>query len=183
MKVAKIKKDNREKDKKAVNSNETYSMKSMIKILLILVCIFVVFYFITTLLVKNKQTEEDSNNIVEIDSSKITLNNLLNRKEEEYYVLVTKESLYEIDGYINTNYTSIYNSYISDYSSKDGALAFYTVDLDDALNKKYVSDNLNISDDLESLELNDEVLFKIKNGKIKSYYVGNSKIIEKLSSI
>lgn len=177
MKVARIRENNKIKEQKGY-TNDEYSLKNMIIILLILSVIFVVFYFITVKFAHPKKVDEVTTP-AQIDSNKITLGNLLDRPENEYYVLVTKESLYDS----SANYTKIYDNYINDYQKDENALKIYRVNLDDALNKKYVSDKLNITDDLSTLTLNDEVLFKINNKKIEKYYVGNSKIVDKLSRL
>ena len=65
MKKAKLKKQQH----KEIIVNEEYAVKSMIKILSLLIIIFGAFYFVTTLLIKPK--EENPNNPVVIDSSKI----------------------------------------------------------------------------------------------------------------
>lgn len=178
MKVAKIKKSS---VKEQTVLEETYSIKSMIKILIILLLIFALFYFVTTFLIKDRKIEEDNSTAV-IDTSKITLSQLLSQKENEYYVIATKNSLYD-SSYIETNYIGIYNEYINKYSQEEESLKFYYVDLDDALNKKYSSAELNIANEISELKLNDEVLFKIKNNKIEKTYVGKEKIIDKLSRL
>jgi hypothetical protein len=101
----------------------------------------------------------------------------LNRKETEYYVIATKPSLYE------SNYISLYNNYINKYKQKEDSYSFYYVDLDNALNKNYMSGDLSITSDISKLQLNDEVLFKIKDGIIEKYYVGKDKILDKLSKM
>lgn len=176
MKTARIRNSNKKEDKKDINNE--YSMKKMIIITIIIMAVFLAFYFVTDLIVE-PIVEEDIDTPVVLDSSKITMGNLLNRKDSEYYVLATKNSLYSS----STNYEEIYNSYINDYNKKDNSLKFYKVDLDDALNKSYLSEELNITDDLSSLRLNDEVLFKIKDSKIENYYVGSKQIIEELSNL
>lgn len=178
MKVAKIKKNTK---KQQSIQEETYSIKSMIKILIILLLIFGVFYFITTLFVKNNSISEDNSKAV-IDSSKITLSQILSQKENEYYVIATKNSLYE-SSYAKTDYVVLYNEYINKYNQDEESLKFYFVDLDDALNKKYLSDNLNIVNKVSELKINDEVLFKIKDNKIEKSYVGKDKILDKLSRL
>ena len=178
MKVAKIKKSS---VKEQPVLEETYSIKSMIKILIILLLIFAVFYFVTTFLVKDRKIEGDNSTAV-IDTSKITLSQLLSQKDKEYYVIATKKSLYD-SSYIETNYIGLYDEYINKYSQEEESLKFYYVDLDDALNKKYLSTELNITNEVSELKLNDEVLFKIKNNKIEKTYVGKEKIIDKLSRL
>lgn len=180
VKVAKIRK-NKIKEENKVNMDTNYSLKSMIKILITLLLIFSIFYLITYFLIDKKQQEEVSTPVV-IDTSKITLNQLLNRKEQEYYVLVTKNNSTK-SNYMETNYNTIYNNYIKTYEQKADSLEFYYVDLDNALNKNYVSEDLNITDNLEEMKLNEDVLFKIKNKKIEKYYVGKQTIIDKLSRL
>lgn len=178
MKIAKIRK---KEEKKKESVTEEYSLKGMMKILVILLIIFGVFYFITTLLVKTSEDENDNSNVV-VDSSKITVSQLLNRNDEEYYVIATKKSLYE-SSYVKTDYIEIYNNYINQYKQEENSLSFYYIDLDDALNKKYLSDKLNITNEISEIKLNDEILFKIKNGKIEKTYVGKDKIMDKLSRL
>ena len=177
MKAAKLRKNTKKQE--SIENIEQYSLKSMIVIVAIIAGIFLLFYFITTFLVKPVIQNNLNNTSTEINSTKITLNNLLNRSDDEYYVLCTKQSLYNE----NLDYNVIYNNYINDYSKKDESLKFYTVDLDDAFNKNYLSNEINVSNDLNELKLNDEVLFKIKDKKIEFYYVGNSEIIKELSDL
>lgn len=178
MKTAKIRKTNKKEEK--VEIKQEYSIKKMIILVVILFAIFGIFYVITDIVVDPvEETAINDNNITEIDATKITLNNLLDRKESEYYVLATMESSYAKEA----NYSEIYQNYINDYSTNENALPFYNVDLDDALNKGYIDEILNISDNIEEIKLNDEVLFKIKDGKIDKYYVGNTEIIDFLSNI
>lgn len=180
MKVAKLKKVKEEKQKPIVE--EQYSIKKMIIIILILCLVFAVFYFITTLVVKNNKNDETTNQIVEIDSNKITVGQLLNRNEKEYYVLATKQSLYPS---LNTemDYKELYNNYISSYEELENPLPIYRIDLDDVLNKNYWSEELNITDNLTELKLNDEVLFKIEDKKIEKHYVGSSEILKALKDL
>ena len=176
MKVAKLRKKN---ELKREIESQNYSVKAMIKILAYILIVFTVFYFVTVVLVNNKKEVIDNPTSV-IDSSKITLSQLLTRNESEYYVIATMPSMYK-SSYMNTSYIQLYNEHINKYKQKDSSLSFYYIDLDNALNKKYISQDLNIVDDIQNLELNDEVLFKIKNGSIEKYYVGKDKILDKLS--
>lgn len=176
MKVAKIKKT---KEKEAVVVEDTYSIKNIIKIMVILFILFGLFYLITYFLVKDRKIETPTQESV-IDSSKIVLGQLLNRSEKEYFVLATKS---DDSNYSRTNYMDLYNNYINVYSQKDEALSFYYVDLNNALNKKYYSEELNITEEISNMKLNDDVLFRIKDGKINKTYVGKDKIIDKLSAL
>ena len=180
MKKAKLIKNKKEEQKKV--ENDTYSIKNLILIILVISVVFGLFYLITCLFVKPVEENNINNEVTEFDSTKITLGNLLDRSEDEYYVLATKESLY--DSYnLKINYSELYNNYINSYTSNEDSLQFYYVDLDDALNKSYISDKLNISNEISELKLNDEVLFKIKNGEIEQSYVGSSDILEALNEL
>ena len=179
MKTARIRNNNK-KEQKEIITEEEYSMKKMILIISLLIIVFLIFYFITTLVVKPVKQDNKNNTITEIDSTKITLNHLLDRKESEYYVLATKNSLYKE---LNVNYETIYNKYIKDYKKQENALTFYKTNLDDALNKSFSGEETNITDNLQELKLSDEVLFKIKDGKIDGYSVGHNEIVKTLSSL
>ena len=178
MKKAKIVKNNKKEEIKDIE--QSYSLKTLLLIITILVIVFVVFYFITTLVVKPaKDNSSNSNSITELDSLKITIDHLLSKKEDEYYVLATRESLYTD----KMNYIKIYDSYIKDYNLKENHLPVYKIDLDDALNKNYIGKTTNITDSLNELSLNDEVLFYVKNGKIEKYYIGNEQIVKALKEL
>ena len=178
MKTARIRK--KEKKETKVIEQE-YSIKSMVKIILTISIVFCSFYLITKLFVKPSSETETTPSVV--DNTKITMNQLLNRKQDEYYVLATKSSLYNKSSYQNTNYVEIYNSYINKYMEQEDSLNFYYIDLDNALNKTYFGEKMNITEDISKMVLNDEVLFKIKSGKIEKTYNGKDKIIDKLSRL
>lgn len=178
MKVARIREN---KDEKREKQEEKYTFKSLIKIIICISLIFVVFYFITNFILDNKQEEKDDS-VTVVDFSKITLSQILNREEDEYFVIATMSSL-DNSSYLDTNYKNLYNQYINSYKQKEESYPFYYVDLDNALNKNYISNELNITNDLSKLKLNDEVLFKIKNGSIEKTYIGREEILDKLSRL
>lgn len=175
MKKAKLVKNNK---KQEIIEKDSYSLKSFLLIILVLVIILGIFYVITTLVVKPVNPTDNDNGVTIIDETKITLNNLLNRKEKEYYVLATKQN-----NNAQANYQTLYNNYITEYKKQEDALTFYNVNLDDALNKGYISDKLNISNDLSELKVNDDILFKIKDNKIEEYFAGSKNILKELSTL
>ena len=177
MKTARIKKTNKEKEKL---TQEEYSIKKLLILIISITVIFFLFYFITTLLVK--PTLEKNDSVEQTDSSEISLNHLFDNKETEYYVIAIKNNI-KTSSLTNVNYAELYEKYISDYTAKEGALKFYTVELDASINKNYLGEKMNITDNLSELKLNDEVLFKISNGKIAEYYVGKTEIIKVLSNL
>ena len=176
MKVAKIKK--KEEKKKVVEVEETeFTVKNLIKTILTIVLVLAVFYGITVFVVKPLVTEKKPDP-VQFDTSKITMNQLLTRNEESYYVLAVKESAY-LNLYTNLNYFELYNNYVSKYSEKEGALKFYWIDMDDAFNESHWGEEM----DIDKLIINDDVLFKVSNGKLAKYYVGHEEILKGLQEI
>lgn len=175
MKKAKLVKNNK---KQEIIEKDSYSLKSFLLIILVLVIILGIFYVITTLVVKPVNPTDNDTGVTIIDETKITLSNLLNRKEKEYYVLATKQN-----NNTQANYQTLYNNYITEYKKQEGALTFYNINLNDALNKSYISDKLNISNDLSELKVNDDILFKIKDNKIEEYFSGSQNILKQLSTL
>lgn len=176
MKKAKLVKNNKKQVKQI--EKDSYSLKSFLLIILVLVIILGIFYFITTLVAKPVNPTDNNDGVTIIDETKITLGNILNRKEKEYYVLATKEN-----NNTQANYQTLYNNYINEYKKEENALTFYNVNLDDALNKNYISEELNVSNDLSELKVNDDILFKIKDSKIEEYFSGSKNILKKLSNL
>lgn len=181
MKTAKLRKSNKKQEKEIIK--EEYSVKTMVTIVIVILVIFLMFYLITTLVVKPVKQNDSNDTITETDSTKITLSHLLDRNEQEYYVLATKKNIYSEVVSSKINYDEIYSKYIKDYKSKEKSKPFYYADLDDALNSNFISEELNITEDIKNMKLNNEVLFKISNGKIDKYYVGSSEIVKALSNL
>ncbi len=179
MRTAKIRKNKKEQKQQIME--EEYSVKKMAIIIVIIIIVFALFYLITTLVVKPAKEEKIETPVV-FDSSKILLSGLLNRDEDEYYVLAVKK-VSDISSYQEIDYMTIYNKFITQYKNTKDSLKFYYVDLDNGLNSNYISDKTNISSNLEELKLSEDVLFKIKKGKIESSYIGHEKIIEALKDL
>ena len=175
MKVAKLKKV--EEKKKPVEVNDEITVKNMIITVLIISIVLAVFYFITVLVVK-PLVEPKQITPVQFDSNKITMGQLKTRSENEYYVLAVKESNH-MNLYSDMNYITLYNNYINTYSKKEGSLKFYKIDMDDALNSAYWGEGF----DIDSLTINDDVLFKISNGNVVDYYVGSTDILSYLERL
>lgn len=176
MKVAKLKDKKIEKNKQLEIPENEYSIKKIIVTLIVLVAIFFLFYFITMLVIKPTKKVKENNNIpVEIDSTLITMNHLLDRKDSEYYVLASKSDS-------KVNYNEIYNRYLSTYKAKEEALKVYKVDLSDSFNNNYIGET-NITDNLSELKVNEDVLFKIKDGKIEQHFIGSTDISKALKEL
>lgn len=156
-----------------INDENSYSSRKFIVVIIIISIVLVGFYFITKFIISN-QKEETSVSESVIQSDTIIFGQLLNRSEEEYYVLAYND---------NSNLKNIYNNYLETYNQKDDALKVYKINLNDGFNKKFITEDNNITNDINSLTVNDEVLFKIKEGTIDSYKIGSSEISATLKEI
>ena len=185
MKRARIRNNKNNKDREII-VNEEYSISKLLKIVFIISLIFSLFYIITIFVSKNISDDSDSSvksTLVEDFDNKISFGELLTQEEEEYYVLATMESKYKNVGNYSAAYITLYNNYIKDYKEKENSLTIYNINLDNVLNKAYISDKNNITDDLSELRVNDEVLFKIKDKKIVEFYIGSKDILSALKKL
>ena len=158
-----------------ITLDDNYQAKNMFIIIIVIIVLLVPLYFITTLVLNNQNTEEiKNNNPVKTQNEKILVGQLLNRKDSSYYVIAYKK---------DNKMVSLFNQYLNDYKNKEEHLNIYKIDLDEGLNKNYISDTTNITDELKDLKLSDTTLFKIVDGKIDSYYVGNNDVIDALKEL
>lgn len=159
-----------------VTLDDNYQAKNMFIIIIIIVALLIPLYFITTLVLNdNKKIENVKDTTpVKIQNEKILVGQLLNRHDSSYYVIAYKK---------DNKMISLFEQYIKDYKNKEEHIEFYKIDLDDGLNKGYISDTANITDELKDLKLNDTTLFKIVDGKIDSYYIGNIDVVNALKEI
>lgn len=156
-----------------INDENSYNSKNLIIVITIISVVLIGFYFITKFVISNQKEEKMISESV-IQSDIIIFGQMLNRKEEEYYVLAYNNK---------SNLKSIYDNYLKMYNQKDGSLKVYKINMNDEFNKKFIANENNITNDINSLTVNDEVLFKIKEGKIDSYKVGSSEISATLKEI
>ena len=166
-----------EKEKKlnrASTVGEGNEVNKFFIIIAVLMVIIIVFYGISYLVTK-KSDKKASDSEATIQYSEIIIGNLLNREEAEYYVLATREK---------DAFTSLYLQYLTMYQSKDGALKYYTLNLNSVFNKAFLAENsvfaiTNISD----IRFADSTLLKISNGTISENYVGKDAIVAALRAI
>lgn len=156
-----------------INDENSYTSKNLIIVITIISVVLIGFYFITKIVISNQKEEKYVSESV-IKSDVIIFGQMLNRSENEYYVLAYNDK---------SNLKNIYNNYIKTYSQKDDSLKVYKININDEFNKKFIANKNNITDDINSLTIKDEVLFKIKEGKIESYKIGSSEISTTLKEI
>ena len=159
-----------------ITVDDNYQAKNMFIIIIVMIVLLVPLYFITNLVIgkDTKETKESTTKEVEIQTEKILVGQLLNRKQSEYYVLADKK---------DNKMSTLFDNYINDYKNNEDHLEVYKIDLDEGLNKGYIADESNITDDLKELKISDTTLFKIVDGKIDSYYVGNDDVVNALKEI
>ena len=165
------------KDKKNLKGkvNGDDEVSKLIKIIISVVVIYLGFFILTKVSIdkKIKDNKEKEDMIeAEIQFEEIILGNLLEQKESEYYVLVTFE---------DDVYNPLYNNYFISYSSKENALQKYNVNINNAFNKKHITDKTD--SDIENLMFKETTLLKIKYKKIYKIYEGREKIIEHLKKL
>ncbi len=158
------------------NDNEFYKL---IKITLILVICFATFYGITYFVTKNSNyvTGDGSSpdTIATIQYDKIIVGDIKNQKRDEYYVLLEKA---------DSNDYALYQTYLTQYSSKEDALKVFEVDMNDIFNQDYYAEESNIdTDDMSEFRIKGATLLKIADGSITDFYEGKDAIVEQLKNM
>lgn len=151
---------------KKYETEEQMEVKRFIYVLLGLIFIIVGIYFFTRAFVTKdlfKETKEINYTTGTINYDTAIVGTMLNRPESEYYVVAF--SMKDTDAIY-------YNTIASKYKNGKEALKVYYLDLDNELNKKYISEDENISTSyktIDELKLGSITLLRIKNGKVTKY--------------
>ena len=156
-----------------MNDDESFKVKNVIIIVLIIMAVLVSFYFITKYVLEHKKDDTPVAESV-IDREKIIFGQMFNRPDSEYYVIA-----YDSTG----KSKDIYNKYIDKYNSKDGSIKVYEIDLKDDFNKNYITNKSNIVSDIDNLKVSGDTLFKIKDKNIEMYKEGSNDISSYLKEI
>ena len=166
---------NKKLNQKKIYTSETEMGINYIKIILIILVIVCVFSLITSF-VTNKKNNKTNSNEVTIQYKEIMAGNILNVSNDEYYVLLEFE---------NDKYNTLYETYLTNYASKEKALPYYKVDMSKGFNKSYIStDKPNLDTDISSeLKFTETTLLKIKSKKIVEKYYTNDAIIKALEQL
>ena len=143
----------KQKRNRNVNTSDEIRLDSFLKIIGILLIILIVFTLITMFIKREKkETPQEST----IQYTKIIVGSILNRPEENYYVLVEAKD----DANLST-----YESLINTYNEKDDHLKVYFVDLNDAFNNTYYSEDSNLDiTDISDIRFSKTTLLHIING-------------------
>lgn len=146
----------------------------VIKITVGVVLFLVLTYFIAGLLTgeinfkkKNKVEQETFIQYQEIISGEI-----LNRNDNDYYVMTLN---------FTDNLASYYLSFIDKYTSVDGNLPFYIIDLDKKVNSNILTEEekyIELPSKVEDIRVSSPTILKVSNHKVVSRIVGQEKIME-----
>ena len=186
---SKSKKTTKKNTKKSVNETRSHqniidsvggvdtNFKKIIIVVGSIIIIFAVFYFITVYVTENS-TPDYSKNLTTTDGtisySEIMAGRSFSMPEKDYYVLFYDRS--------NSDVLTALSGSISDYRSKDDNLALYTVDMSNAINKKYANETSNWSpSSVSELAINGPTLIHFTDGVVVEYFEGETDIVNQLS--
>lgn len=148
---------------KPIITNYDDEKRTNVILIIIIVIIFVVgFYFLTIFLsdkIGEKNTtagiEETKTNAV-IQYDEILAGSTFNMSESDYYVL-----FYDASALYNNTYLTL----VKDYNALTSHKKIYNVDLNNGMNKSYISDIGNITtSDITKLKIQRPTLIEIKDG-------------------
>ncbi len=162
---------NKLNDKYSTETNN--EIKNFIIILLVVVIIVIGIYFISVYVVNKRDDTSSSSNEsynASINYNKLTVGMILNRPYNDYYVIV----------YDSTDSEAIhYSAIINNYQAKKDSKKIYYCDLDNELNKSFISDTDNGNKNakkVEEFKFGKLTLLEIKNGKVIQYVESLDKI-------
>lgn len=169
-KSGKRKRAKKEKITKSINPyNDIYKMLKTFGLILVIV---LVIYFLVAILItkeldwfKKDNVNDDTNNFV--NSDVILARNTFMQTDSEYYVYY-----YDFDD-DDTSISTLISSNLS--NSK-----VYKVDISDAFNSNYISDDVNITNDIEEFKISTTTLIKIVDSDIVESYTSKDDIKEYL---
>lgn len=149
--------------KKPIISNYEENKSGNLWIMIIVVVILVVgFYYLTVFLadkvaLKNTTTEiEETKTNAVIQYDEILAGSTFNMSDSNYYVI-----FYDTTAVYNSTYTTL----VTDYNALASHKKIYSVDLNNGMNKSYISDSSNINtSDISLLKIKKPTLIEIKDG-------------------
>jgi len=162
---------------KKIETEEQKEIKKFIFVILGLVIILVGIYFFTRAFVTKDlfNTSEKTYQEGTINYDIAIVGNMLTRPNKEYYVMA----------FHSDNADAIYyNALIGKYMQKEKAEKVYYIDLDNALNKKYVAEKEEEKSTsfktIKDLKLGELTLLKVKEGKVTKYITNIEEIKKEL---
>ena len=174
-KTNKTKRKVEEKNKiENVGSFDTDIFK-VIYIVLGVICIFCIFYLITVFVLNKDENTTKTDEEVEISLDTTIVGRSFSMPEDKYYVLYYDAK----DEAVSEEYSSTITNYI--YSTSEDNVKLYTVDMSDALNKKYVSEeSKSMPEKVSDIAIKGTTLMVIEKGKVVEYTEDKTRIEELL---
>ena len=174
-KTNKTKRKVEEKNKiENVGSFDTDIFK-VIYIVLGVICIFCIFYLITIFVLNKDENTTKTDEEVEISLDTTIVGRSFSMPEDKYYVLYYDAK----DEAVSEEYSSTITNYI--YSTSEDHVKLYTVDMSDALNKKYVSEeSKSMPEKVSDIAIKGTTLMVIEKGKVVEYTEDKTRIEELL---
>ncbi len=171
-------KDKRIKSKNYVSEDQD-EIRRFIIILAILIVIILAAYLLTRIFVTkdlfNKKGEEQIVTPGEVNYDITLIGSMLNINKEEYYVLIVDTSIPS---------SAYYTGLMATYNRNTNALPVYLADLNNELNKGYISDTANVdTSDLTKFRVKGPTLIKVKNGKISKSITSDADMVRELKYI
>ncbi len=161
--------------KEIVNTSEMNDFDSNIlhhvRVGSIIIIIFCLFYFVTFLITRDdtKKEEDNTNTDSGFSYTEIMVGRSFSIDEGDYYVLYYDSTDDEI--------SSTYRSMMNTYKGKENALAIYSVNMGDGLNKKYAADVSNPNPTAASeIQINGPTLIHFSNHSVIEYIEGEDAI-------
>lgn len=174
-KTNKTKRKVEEKNKiENVGSFDTDIFK-VIYIVLGVICVFCLFYLITVFVLNKDDNTTKTDKDVEISLDTTIVGRSFSMPENKYYVLYYDAK----DETVVEEYSSTITNYI--YSTSEDHVKLYTVDMSDALNKKYVSEESKpMPEKVSDIAIKGTTLMVIEKGKVIEYTEDKTRIEELL---
>ena len=158
--MAKGKVNKKKNERKVIESGKTPdNIKNVVKTIIVIIVILVAFYLLTILILNKK--EGPTYNNVTIEYNKIIAGETFEMSDNDYLVFY-----YDSTGANAAEYADM----ISKYREKENSLPIYTVDLNNGINKKYISEEeVNSVTNIDDLKVKDATLIRIKDKSAQSY--------------
>lgn len=174
-KTNKTKRKVEEKNKiENVGSFDTDIFK-VVYIVLGVICIFCIFYLITIFVLNKDENTTKTDEEVEISLDTTIVGRSFSMPEDKYYVLYYDAK----DEAVSEEYSSTITNYM--YSTSEDHVKLYTVDMSDALNKKYVSEeSKSMPEKVSDIAIKGTTLMVIEKGKVVEYTEDKTRIEELL---
>ena len=168
------KKNTKREEKNVVEEQNVWRILTIAGCVVLFLCFF---YFVTLYLTRESRTNNNSNqsnSTTTILQNEILVGRSFDMSDGEYYVLYYDTSDDEI--------ASTYSEIVSTYNGLSDKLKLYTVDMNNILNKSYVSESGNSSpSSAEEVQINGPTLIKFNNHQVVDYIEGEEGIRNTLS--